>query len=46
MKKLHFYFTLTVALFLCASVSANAKGKYGKGSIRFDVIVYSDIEKS
>ena len=32
MKKLHFYFTLTVALFLCASVSANAQGKYGKDS--------------
>ena len=32
MKKLHFYFTLTVALFVCASVSVNAQGKYGKDS--------------
>ena len=32
MKKLHVYFTLFVALFLVASVSANAQGKYGKDS--------------
>ena len=32
MKKLHVYFTLFVALFLVASASANAQGKYGKDS--------------
>ena len=32
MKKLHVYFTLFVALFLVASVSASAQGKYGKDS--------------
>ncbi len=32
MKKLHVYFTLFVAMFLFASASANAQGKYGKDS--------------